>query len=415
MSVAIVIPPYRVDSGMGGIGLRAWELAQVLGQRLPVTIVARSGSDLAAEGVRCVPVSEESWREAIDSCTAAIFYDMPDTRMMLWAHRAGKLVISENGVPIEHLHYQGIRSAKDPDAAYEDLVLRFHLQVLLSDHFILRSSVARSTLIASLSLVGRLGYFHFDRSPSLEHLFSWLPIGFNLHSAAHAESSPATMAPVDFVWSGGIWDFYEPVAVARAVARLALAGDPVTVRFMYMPPGDQILEEGARLAAAVRKLKIESLVNFHRPALPHYQRDGVVKSARAAVCIGKDGIENQTTVRLRLRDSFLYGLPIVIDRHGATGDLVRALGIGIAVDASDIDDIARGLAALKDPELHRRLTDNITRLRPQFSIDSHVDRLIEVVESARRAPDIGTERHRRLVEELLARHPKLEESPRYPF
>jgi hypothetical protein len=415
MSVAIVVPPYRVDSGMGGIGLRVWELAQALGPRLPVTIIARGPSDLSAPHVRCVTACEASWPEVLESCSAAIFYDLPDTRMMLRAHRAGKLVISDNAVPIEHLHYHGIRSAAAPDEVYADLVRRFHLQVLLSDHFLVRSEVARSTLIAALSLVGRQGYLHFDRSPRLEHLLTWLPIGFNQTSALHAERSLALLPPVDFVWSGGLWDYYDPVVVARAVARLAHAGNSVTVRFMYMPPSDQILAEGARLTTAVQELGIGHLVHLHREPLPHYQRDGVVKSARAAVCIGKRGIENQTAVRLRLRDSFLYGLPIVVDRHGATGDLVRKLGIGITVDSEDVADVARGLAALKDPQRYRPLVENLVRLRPEVMMEPGVARLAAFIEGSLRAPDVGTDRHCRRIADLLARHPELESSPRYPF
>jgi glycosyltransferase involved in cell wall biosynthesis len=416
MSVAFVVPSYRVDSYMAGIGVRAWELAQTLAPHMPVTIVAKGESDLRADGVRLVPASESSWPDAVRECDAAVFFDMPDTRVMLAMHRAGKLVISDNFVPIEHLEYHNVRRADAPDAAYNDLVARFKLQLLLSDHFIARSRVARATLVAGLSLVGRLNYLHYDQSARLDHLLSLIPIGFNRESLRHAEAAPASLPAVDFVWSGGLWDFYDPVSVIEAIGLLNRDGVPVTIRFMYMPPPDQVLEEAKRLTSAARECGVEHLVEFYSDALPHNERDGVVKSARAGICIGKDGIENYTSIRLRLRDTFLYGLPLVVDSHGATGDLVRALDVGLAVNSEDVDSIASALARMKsDTETYQRFTRNIELVRRDYQLDLHARKLIEVVKRGRQAPDVGTPRHRQLVGDLLWACPALEESPSYPI
>lgn len=416
MSIAFVVPSYRVDSYMAGIGVRVWEFAQALAPHMPVTIVAKEESDLRASGVRFISAKEGSWQDAVQGCRAAVFYDMPDTRVMLAMHRAGKLLISDSAVPIEHLEYHNIRCGDAPEAAYDDLVTRHKLQLLLSDHFIVRSQVARATVVASLSLVGRLNYVHYNRSARLEHLLSFIPIGFCRRSLQHAEAAPASLPVVDFLWNGGIWDFYDPVSVVAAIDLLNRAGTPVTIRFMYMPPPDQILKEARQLATAVRDFGVEHLVDFHSDALPHYERDAVVKSARAAICIGKDGIENYTSIRLRLRDTFLYGLPLVVDHHGATGDLVRSLDIGFAVDSGDVRSLAAALARIKsDAHTYQRLTRNIERVRTDYQIDSHVQQLIEIVNRGQPAPDKGTARHTQLVSDILSQYPALEESPVYPF
>lgn len=416
MSIAFVVPSYRVDSYMAGIGVRVWEMAQALAPHLPVTIVAKEESDLRAAGVEIISAKESSWPDAVQKCNAAVFYDMPDTRIMLAMHRAGKLVISDSSIPIEHLEYHSIRCADAPEAAYDDLVMRYKLQVLLSDHFIVRSHVARATAVACLSLIGRLNYIHYNQSARLAHLLSFIPIGFNRQSFQHAEAAPASLPMVDFVWSGGLWDFYDPVSVIAAISSLDRSGTPITIRFMYMPPADQVLEEAKQLTSAVREFGVEHLVEFYSNALPHYDRDGVVKSARAAICIGKDGIENYTSIRLRVRDSFLYGLPLVIDNHGATGDFVSSLGIGLTVDSEDTNSLASALAGIKsDADTYQRLTQNIERVRENYRIDLHVQKLIDIVKRGQQSPDMGTAGHRKLVSDLLLQYPALEESPIYPF
>jgi hypothetical protein len=416
MSVAIVVPAYRVDSHMAGIGVRAWELAQVMAQYMPVTIVAKYHSDFACAGVTFLAADDDTWPDKVRQCSAALFYDLPDTSIMLELQRAGNLIITDNAVTIEHLEYDHIRNSKDPDATYQELIARFRLQLLISDHFIVRSQVARSTLCAGLSLVGRLSYVNYDRSPSLDHLISYIPIGFNRLSDKHATAVSASLPPIDFVWNGGIWDFYDPVVFAQALAILDRAGTPVTARFMYLPPADQLLREGLKLAQAVRELEIEHLVQFHSESLGHYQRDGVVKSAAATICIGKKGIENFTSIRLRVRDSFLYRLPLIIDNHGATGSLVNELGIGLACNAENANDLAGCLARLRfDRSCYEQLLKNIESVRPEFEIDRYVPKLVEVIKNGRRAPDIGTKRHNSLLSDLLSNNPFLQRSPDYPF
>ena len=416
MSLAIVVPAYQVDSQMAGIGVRAWELAQVVAGQMPVTIVAKHRSDLSCENVTFLEAEDASWLARVKHCSAALFYDMPDTRIMLELHRAGVLLISDNAATIEHLEYSSIRDSENPDGIYEELITRFKLQLLISDHFIVRSQVALSTLCVQLSLVGRLSYLNYNRSPSLDHLISYIPIGFNRFSDKHAAATPPSLAKIDFVWNGGIWDFYDPVIFAHALALLDRAGTPVTARFMYMPPANQLLREGLKLVQAVRELRIEHLVHFHEERLDHYERDAVVKSARAAVCIGKKGIENFTSIRLRTRDCFLYRLPIIVDKHGATASLVSELGIGLACNTDSADELAAGLATLCfDESFYKQVLRNLDQVRPQFEIDSYVPKLVEVIEQRRRAPDAGTSKHNELLTELLSKHPSLEESPVYPF
>jgi len=399
---------------MGGIGVRVWELAQSLSQHIPVTIVAKGPFDLQGPNIRFLTV--DRWEQALEECTAAVFYDMPDTRILLAAHRGGKRVITDSGPPIEHLEYGNIRGADNPDATYRDVVRRYELQVLLSDHFIIRSEVARATTVTALSLMGRLAYANYSRSSHLEHLFSFIPIGFNAQSDRHAEASAGAAPMVDFVWSGGIWDFYDPLKVVSAVARLRHAGTTLTVRFMYAPPHQQGLYEATRLSEAVSREDLGSLIELWTTPISHEARDGVMKRARAAVLLGKDGIENYTSIRLRIRDTFLYRLPLVVDKYGATGEFVRKLGIGLAVNPDDEEEVAHALRTVaRDDALYMRLRSNIEAVRGDFMLEPHVERFLRFLSREERAPDINTEQHRRRVEELLAAHPDLERSPWYPI
>lgn len=412
--IALCAPAYAL--GTSGIGVRVWELAQALAAWLDVAVIARAPAGFAWPRVQlCDAADERTCRQVLDAADAAVFYDLPDTRELLRLHARGTVLVCENAVPIEHLEYHAIRAGQAPDAAHRDLVARYELQVLLSDHFLIQSDVARATLIASLCHVGRLTRRNYDESPSLEHLFSWLPLGFSEAARQHAERSPVGRA-VDFVWSGGLWDYYDPVALVRAVERLADAGRPVSLRFLYPAPTDQVLREARRVRELLADGHLERHVEWPQQAPAHFERDALLSSARAAVCLARPGIENATCVRLRLRDTLLYRLPLLVDPFGATATEVRALGLGLVADPRDPAALAQALDALAhDDALHGRLVARIDALRRDYVLDAHVAPLVEVVRQRRHAPDIGSASHRRLVEALLARHPELSSAPSQPW
>ncbi|MGH8896510.1 MAG: hypothetical protein ACRDZ4_05660, partial [Egibacteraceae bacterium] len=333
MKLLVHAPAYTVSSQMGGIGVRIWELGQVLADAgVRVRVLAHGPADLAWLGIAFGPPDEPTWRQGLAWADAVLTTDLPDTRLLLAAHEQGKLVITENAVPLEHLDYPTVRDHIDAQAVYDDILDRYRLQMLLSDHFIARSGPERIGLIASLAVGGRLAYPLYDPAPTLEHLISLIPIGFNRHSDAYARAQRPDWHG-DLIWSGGIWEYFQPTVVLDALDVLASRGVGCTVHFLYPPPADQPLRQARRLLRAIAARPTgRTAATIERSFLPHDRRDPRLLAARGLVCIGKAGIENDTCHRLRLRDVWLYRKPLLIDRGGATGELVERLGLGVAVD-----------------------------------------------------------------------------------
>lgn len=416
-NVVFFTPAYTVANVMGGVGVRVWELAQALAAFADVLIVARGPFDLAAAGVAFVDASDEAaTRAALETARTVVVYDLPDTGELLRLFHDGVTIISEVGPPIEHLEYHAVRSAPDADAAYADLVARYELQVLLTDHFLVQSDVARATLITSLCHLGRLTRANYDASAPLDHLISALPLGFSRAAAARARQASPTLPPIDFTWSGGLWDYYDPIAVVRAVAHLKQRGRPVRVRFLYPPPPDQVLKEAAGLREAIAAFGVERFVELRENPPGHADRDGALLSTRALVCVAKPGIENATCVRLRLRDTLLYSLPLVSDACGATATEVRALGIGLAVDCRDPAELAAAMETVaRDDTARRQMIDRLRSVRERFVLDDYVQPVLDVVRERRHASDRGKAAHARRLTEMLARHADLWKRPVYPW
>lgn len=410
MRIVLFCGPYPVDEHLGGTGLRMWELAQALaGDGAGITLVVPRPSSFAWPGITITTFSEDTWPELIASADAVITTDLPDTRLLLHAYHCGVLTIVENAPPIEHLHYAELRNAPDPQALYDELADRYRLQLLVADHLLVRSAPERASTLGALVATGRLGWLHHRKSPAMRHLITLLPVGYSRNAEQHAAGSDgAPGKAADLVWNGGIWDYCEPSPLWPALALLRDEGRPLTLRLLYPPP----LHARDAIATAIRRHGLEHLVELPDVPVPHHERDRLLQAARALVCTGTDGAETQTCHRLRLRDAFLYRLPVVIDHYGASADLVAQHGIGAVADPSDPRALAKALAAAaRDGAVRDGFLASLEEVRGRFTFEASMSGLRDFLSAGRHAPDIGTRRHREALADLLARRPLLADVP----
>ncbi|GHH80472.1 hypothetical protein GCM10018781_60960 [Kitasatospora indigofera] len=407
--------PYPVGESIGGIGLRFWELACALADAgIDVTLVGPPGTDTAwSHGrVQVTVYDEDTWRTVVETSDAVMTGAEADTPIILHAHTTGRLLIAETGVPIEQLDYDRLRNAPDPADAYQEVMDQYLLQVVTADHLLARSDVERAALYATLAALGRLTPAQHTRSRTLDHLVSLLPIGFGARADAVLATTPITARPVEFCWSGGIWDFYDTEAVCQATALLRDEGLDVRTRFLYAPPPDQETFEAARLHRAIEEYSLQDLVLLHPGPLRHSDRDSLMLATHALICLGRPGVENELCHRLRLRDALLYRTPVVVDSHGASGDWMRRLGIGLAVDTRDVRQVADAMAALtRDDHQLTACLHAIERERHLHRIEANIGPLLRVLTDHRPAARADRRQREAAVAQILARRPALAHSP----
>jgi hypothetical protein len=334
--------PYSLGADtITGIGVRIAELAQTLAAEFPVLVMVDDVTD-------CVPVdpaqlvSTVDWRRMLAGSDVVFFFDMPETARLEAAVRGGNLIVTENAPPVEHLEYPSLLGAPDPAAVHRDLVAAFARQLQVSHHFLCRSQVERVALIASLCVAGRLGPDDVARSRVLEHLVSTIPIGFSAASAAAAVAADARPL-ADVLWTGGLWSYFDPLLLVEAIAKCHARGVMLTAAFLYAQATRDSRESVRRVAARVDQLGLRDAIRLCDRPPRHQERDSIVKGARALVCVARPGIENETCVRLRIRDSRLYGVPTIVDSSGPTATELLNDGLGRVLSSNSADELADAL------------------------------------------------------------------------
>ncbi|MFI6367961.1 hypothetical protein ACIBG0_35065 [Nocardia sp. NPDC050630] len=336
---------------VSGIGLRAAELAAALAEHFPIYIYSHATGDEEPVDVGDAELvtDADDWLGLLTDSDAVFFFDMPDPAHIEQARTAGKVIVSENAPPIEQLEYPRFRRNGVFDAnTYRQLVDTYRFQLTNTDLFIARSHVERTTLIANLCAYGVLTAQDLDRSRRLDHRITTIPIGYSTIAVRAASRTPvdASRRRREVLWTGGLWTYTDPVAAVRGVATARATGVDVGLRFLHAAPHPDTAVVRDEVARVARELSITEHVVLHTDPVRHDDRDRYMQSAAGLICLARPGIENQTCVRLRVRDSRLHRLTLLVDPFGATATELGAEGLAVAVDPADSNAIADYLAVL---------------------------------------------------------------------
>ncbi|MET7869442.1 hypothetical protein [Streptomyces cyaneofuscatus] len=326
-----------------GTGLRLSELADALSHDCDVRVFAPGTVDSLPLGDAELVTDEAEWDALLANSDLALFTDLADESRLDQASVAGLRIVTENAPPIEHLEYPSLLAESDPVRAHRRVVRTYVRQLELSAHFLCRSKVEKVSLVANLCVQGRLSPADVASSRTLDHLISSIPIGFSRTSGAVARAAePDNLA--DFLWTGGIWAFYQPEVLVDAVAVCRDRGIDTSAAFLYAEPVPDNKGLIDALKSRISRRGLADRVLLHQGPLAHDQRDSYLKGARALVVLGRPGIENETCVRLRIRDSRLYGKPLIVDSYGATGAEVALNGPGAALTDPTPESVADAMA-----------------------------------------------------------------------
>src|SRR5262245_10371483 len=190
-----------------------------------------------------------------------------------------------------------------------------------------------------------------DADPTLRGLLRVVPFGLPAEPPAPAPPPWDAQAGEQVIlWSGGLWDWMDPLTLMRAMpqvlaaaprARLVfLAGrHPGTATTMSMP--------GQARALAVELGLAEPQVLFVDRWMPYAERSGALLGATVAIYLHEASLESAyAAVRSRFLDHLWAGLPSIVSAGDAAAELVERHGLGRVVAPGDVEGTAAALLAL---------------------------------------------------------------------
>jgi glycosyltransferase involved in cell wall biosynthesis len=390
---------------MAGPAIRCLELARALarsGRVGAVTVVSLAAAELDEPGVAIRAVTDGASLRPLVAAAGSVVIQGDVLGLHPWLAETDTPVVVDAYDPfhLEQLEQARALGESRRRAVVRDSVRSLDRQLSRADFLLCASARQRALWIGHLGALGRINPVTYDAAHDLSTLIGVVPFGAPTTAPrpgdrARLSAAVPGIGPDDqvVVWGGGIYDWFDPETVIRAVGRLA--PDRPRLRLLFIGtrhPAQGGVGAGtvARARAVAEELGLlGTVVHFHHDWVPYAERDLWLASADVGVSAHHVHLETEFSFRTRIVDYLWCGLPVVSTGGDELGDLVGAWDAGVPVAPGDVDGFAAALMPLLDDPHRRKAVGAAAQdLAGSFAWDEVVAPLVAFCAAPRRAPDL---------------------------
>lgn len=395
----LIITHDLVAERMAGPAIRCWELATQLSRACEVTLTSklpvsresanfrvltfnRNGATLLAQAAEADVLIVQGW----------MLDDYPALAKL------GKYLVVDLYDPFvfesyPHFEAQGAHR----DEAYRQFVRVMDGQMRLGDYFICANERQRDMWLGRFCALARLTPELFAQDASMNRLIGLVPFGL-------PDTEPLAPQPVmrgvvpgieqdDFImlWGGGVWNWFDPLSVIRAVAELSEVRSDIKLFFMGTQHPNPEIPEMAMTNQAVALA--ESLgvlgrsVFFNHGWVSYDDRQAYLAEADVGISAHFDSIETRFSFRTRVLDYLWAGLPILTTCGDGMAELVAREDLGEVVPYQDVDGWKQAiLRVVDDPARADTLKARVLKAREGFRWSVVAQPLLEYCQQPYRTP-----------------------------
>jgi len=391
----LIITGDPIGRKLSGPGIRSWHMAKALSRSHDVTLLSLSGVDEAMTSAFRLEMLEpgddkrfvgwESWSDVILFQGHAM-----DLFPQLRATSKHIIVDIYDPIHLEQLE-QSRHLPKDEWAKrVADASSSIESQLQFGDFFLCASERQRHFYLGQLTTVGRIGPQEYANDPHLSKLLAVVPFGLPEAEPRHER---AVMRGVTegindddavIVWSGGIYDWFDPLTLISAVAALSERRPEVKLFFMGTAhphpgvPAMPIIDDSRSLAQSLGVL--DRHVFFNESWTDYDDRQNFLMEADLGVSTHKSHIETTFSFRTRILDYLWASLPMVVTEGDHFADEILKHGFGKVVPEGDIGALELALeVALFDKKFRSQAIKAIERAKDSYRWQEVLEPLISHV------------------------------------
>lgn len=355
---------------MPGPAIRAWHLSEALAKVHAVTLVSSVACDREHPLMEVRAGDEGEVARLAEKAEVIIGPGSVVRRYPSVARSSTPLVIDlYDPYHLENLESDGATSLADRAATISHLNAVVNEDLARGDFFLCASQRQRDFWIGSLTACGRVNPYTYEGDPRLDRLLAVVPFGLPEHDPERngpglRERFPSIAADDRVaVWGGGVYNWFDPLSLVRAIAQARSAAPDLRLVFLGMQNPNPHIPE-MRVATKTRELADELgltgvSVFFNEGWVPYEQRANFLLDAQIGVSTSFDHIESRFSFRTRVLDYLWAGLPMVLTEGDTLADAVEDAKAGIKVRPGDVGAIAQALTRILDdppePAAIRRL------------------------------------------------------------
>jgi GT2 family glycosyltransferase/glycosyltransferase involved in cell wall biosynthesis len=386
---------------MAGPAIRAWQIACALCREHDVELVTTiECRDISHPDFRVRKVTDAELNELVAWSDVTIFQGYLMNQHPVLLHTK-KIVVADIYDPF---HLEQLEQARDAGEAGRRIIVRAATDVLneqltRGDLFMCASRKQRDFWLGQLAAVGRVNPVTYDADESMDDLVKVVPFGVSDDPPRHTRPVLKGVVPgigeddQVILWGGGIYNWFDPLTLLRAVDKLRARVPGVRLFFLGLKHPNPNVPE-MRMAVETRRLSdqlglTDTHVFFNEGWVAYDDRQNFLLEADIGVSTHLDHVETEFSFRTRILDYLWASLPVVATGGDSFGDIIDAHGVGLTVPPGDVDALEDALfRLLDDPALAQACAEASARLAEEYRWSKVLQPLIEFCRAPRRAPDL---------------------------
>ncbi|MFM9876673.1 MAG: glycosyltransferase [Rhodoglobus sp.] len=400
MTRVLVITGDPVGPRMAGPAIRAWNIAQVLAVDNEVSLMTTTTLDPVDAPFaqhRVKPGEDAAFARLLARADVIVFQGHAMAQFDA-LRTTEKIVVADIYDP---MHLEMLEQGRELGRATWDLRVRTATDVLneqlaLADFFLCASERQRLFYLGQLAALGRITPSTYEHDPHLSRLLAIVPFGLDAEPPVHRRNVlKGTLPGIGsedrvVIWGGGVYSWFDPRTLIRAMAQLALRRDDARLFFLgTRHPGVEamgIVRESLDLATELGLL--DSTVFFNEDWVQYVDRGDYLSEADAGVSTHFSHVETEFSFRTRILDYLWASLPMVVTQGDGFAELIEREGLGVVVPPEDVDALAAALErVLYDEAFIEETRRNIHAVRERFTWERVLAPLVDFVRDPTPAAD----------------------------
>jgi len=353
----LVVTADSLAPRMAGPAIRAFEIAKALATVADVKLASTVHSSLLHPDFEIIEALGDELRE-IEEWADVIIFQGHLLASHPWVKDSSKIIVADIYDPmhLEQLEQSKGHSADDRIAGSVDVVHVLNDQIKRADFMICASEKQRDFWLGQLAGLGRVNPVTYDRDASLRTLLDVVPFGLDpvppVQRKHAIKGAIDGIAPDDKVilWGGGIYNWFDPLTLIRAVDALSRRRPNVRLFFLGVKhpnphvPTMRMAVDAQALASELGLLN--TVVFFNEGWVPYEERADYILDADLGVSTHLDHLETAFSFRTRILDYLWASLPIVSTDGDTFADLIREHRLGRVVPPEDVTALELALEEL---------------------------------------------------------------------
>ena len=386
---------------MAGPAIRAWEIAKALAPEHDVRLLSTSGAKVGHPDFEVVAAGGAKLREHTDWADVVVFQGLLLDEAT-WLVQSDKILVADVYDP---MHLEQLEQARDLGPGGRAFAVRettriLNEQLARADLALCASEKQRDFWLGQMAAQGRVNATVYDEDATLRSLLTVVPFGIDdappVQKRHAIKGTVPGIGPDDKVilWGGGIYNWFDPLTLIRAVDKLKDTHPEVRLFFLGTKHPNPGVPDMA-IAWQTQQLSEElGLTNRHvflnEGWVPYAERADYLLDADVGVSTHYLHIETAFSFRTRILDYLWASLPIVATEGDTFGTLIPEHGLGRTVPPEDVDALAAALEQmLYDDEARAAAVENVRRFALDYRWSRTLTPLVEFCRRPRRAPDLA--------------------------